>query len=77
MEPKKYYVAALYEVGAKGWTPISVVALSSPSQHLTLSTGQVVEFGPSESAVHAPSGKEQQSATADCTVGGPAEAERQ
>jgi len=77
MDAKKYYVAALYEVGAKGWTPISVIALSSPSQRLTLSTGQVVEFGPSESAVHVPSGKEQQSAKADWAVGDPPEAGRQ
>jgi len=65
MDPKKYYVATLYEVGAKGWTPVGVIALSSPSRYLTLSTGQVVEFGPTESSVHAPAGKEQQSATAD------------
>jgi hypothetical protein len=77
MDSKKYYVAALYEVGAKGWTPVGIVALNSPTRCLTLSTGQVVEFGPSESSAHAPSGKEPQSASADGTPAGSREGERQ
>ncbi|HXZ20379.1 MAG TPA: hypothetical protein VEG63_10545 [Candidatus Acidoferrales bacterium] len=75
-ESEKYYVATLYEVGPKGWTPVNVIALDSPAKYLTLSTGQVVGFGPSESSVHAPAGTEPQSATADCSTAGSPEGGR-
>src|SRR5271154_6597803 len=66
-EAKQYYLAMLYRVGDTPFKPLTMACLDAPSASLTLSTGQVVQFGLPESSVRGRSGKGRQLRAAGCS----------
>jgi len=67
-EAKQYYLAMLYRVGDTPFKPLTMACLDAPSCSLTLSTGQVVQFGPPESSVRGRSGKVRQLPSVDYSL---------